>query len=89
MITATPTYASRSDSVLATSELIGRASVEYVFLHNTDESNRDSDLDILIARSGLSATETLLRSGALGRLLRIDYAIPWCRYYVAWFPDEP
>ena len=40
-------------------------------------------MDILIAQSGLSATDALLRSGALGRLLqRLDYDIPWCRYYV-------
>lgn len=83
MITALPTYVSRSDFVLATSESLGRAGVEHVFLHNTDDSNRDSDLDILIARSGLSATDALLRSGALGRLLqRVDYEIPWCRCYV-------
>ena len=83
MITESPTYVSRSDFVLATSESLGRAGVEHVFLHNTDDSSRDSDLDILIARSGLSATDALLRFGALGRLLqRLDYDIPWCRYYV-------
>jgi hypothetical protein len=62
VITASPKYVSRSDFVLATSEILRRAGVEHVFLHNTDDSNRDSDLDILIARSGLSATDALLRS---------------------------
>ena len=83
MIIAAPTYFSRSDFVLATSEILGRAGAEHVFLHNTEDSNRDPNLDILISRSRRVTTDKLRLYGSHGRLLQhLDRDIPWFPYRV-------
>jgi thymidylate kinase len=60
------------------------AGVEHVVLHGYGRSrSSDSDLDIVVARSGLLLADACLRSGVLGRLVQVlHYDVPWCRWYV-------
>src|SRR5581483_1302024 len=63
------------------------AGVDYVVLHRWERRNgrpdSDSDIDLAVDRGSLHVVDSLARQGSFGRLLqRIDYDIPWCRYYV-------
>ena len=74
---------SRAAFVQRLSDVFEQAGVEYVLLHDHDDGGRDSDIDIAVSRPSLDTVDTLIRLGYLGRLLqRIDYDIPWSRYYV-------
>jgi hypothetical protein len=66
------------------------ARVDYVVLHGWSAGESlDSDVDVAVDRHSLETVDILVRSGAFGRLLqRIDYDVPWCRYYVV-ESDEP
>ena len=66
------------------------AGVSHVFLHHVgDEALPDSDIDVAVGRESLTAVDTIVRAGGLGRLLqRFDYDVPWCRFYVI-ETDEP
>lgn len=60
-----------------------RAGVDYVLLHGWDKDSRDSDLDIAVSPESLTAVDTLIRCGSLGRLTQLfEYDVPYCRYYV-------
>ena len=51
-------------------------------LHGYGTASPDSDVDLAVTRESLSTVDLLLTCGRLGRLLqRLDYDIPWCRYY--------
>jgi hypothetical protein len=82
-MTASGTLATRQGFVDAVREQFDRASIEYAFLGAVEESDKDSDVDVLVQREHLPTVEAVVRSGALGRLVqRMDYDIPWCRYYI-------
>jgi len=80
----TETATGRLAFVTSVRDALDAAGVEFAFLHNLDGTDqRDSDVDIVVGRDGLDVVETVVRTGALGRLVqRLDYDIPWCRYYV-------
>jgi len=74
----------RADFVARLDDLFAAAGVEHVVLHSGDDAaQRDSDVDVAVAREDMRLVDLLLRSGELGPVLqRIDHGIPWCRYYV-------
>lgn len=78
------TATSRLVFVTRVRDALDDAGVEYAFLHNLEGADqRDSDVDIVVDRRSLDVLETVVRTGVLGRLVqRLDYDIPWCRYYV-------
>ncbi len=74
---------SRSEFVRGVARVLDSAGVAYVFLHGYSEDSRDSDLDIAMHPKHRSIVDGILHSGALGQLLqRLDYDVPWSRYYV-------
>jgi hypothetical protein len=74
----------RSRFVARMTELLTDAGVGHVVLHaQGDDAYLDSDVDIAVDRRDVALVDTLLHSGALGRLVqRIHHDVPWCRYYV-------
>lgn len=80
----TETATGRLAFVTSVRDALDAAGVEYAFLHNLDGTDqRDSDVDIVVDRDSLDVLETVVRTGALGRLVqRVDYDIPWCRCYI-------
>ena len=78
------TSTSRLAFVTNVRDILDDAGVEYAFLHNLDGTDEhDSDVDIVVDRDSLNVLDTVVRTGALGRLVqRLDYDVPWCRYYV-------
>lgn len=65
------------------------AKVDYVFLHGFGSGAHDSDVDVAVGRESVGVVDLLTRIGRFGRLLqRIDYDIPWSRYYI-FETDEP
>lgn len=65
-------------------DLLTEAGVAHVVLHaDSDDAYLDSDIDIAVGHRDVELVDTLLHSGALGRLVqRIQHDVPWCRYYV-------
>ena len=60
-----------------------------MFLHGYAPDGHDSDVDVAVSRQSIGTVDLLAKSGTFGRLLqRIDYDVPWCRYYVL-EADEP
>lgn len=86
MSVAAPERASsRRAFVEEVSSTLQRAGVEHVLLHETADRTdaKDSDVDLAVDRDSLATLDAIVRSGAFGRLLqRLDYDIPWCRFYV-------
>jgi hypothetical protein len=74
----------RARFVSRLTELLSEAGVAHVVLHaGGDDAYLDSDIDIAVGRRDVELVDTLLHSGALGRLVqRIQHDVPWCRYYV-------
>ena len=81
-MSAPPT--ARSLFVARLTDLLTEAGIGHVVLHaQGDEAYLDSDIDIGVDRKDVDLVDTLLHSGALGRLVqRIHHDVPWCRYYV-------
>ena len=74
----------RARFVSRLTELLSDAGVAHVVLHaDGDDTHLDSDIDIAVGRRDVELVDTLLHSGALGKLVqRIQHDVPWCRYYV-------
>jgi hypothetical protein len=74
----------RGRFVARLTELLSEAGVAHVILHaDGDDAYLDSDIDIAVGGGDVELVDTLLHSGALGRLVqRIQHDVPWCRYYV-------
>jgi hypothetical protein len=85
-----PSQASaRSQFVTAVGATFDRAGVEHVFLHGVEADARDSDVDVAVSRESLCVVDLTVRTGTFGRLLqRLDYDVPWYRYYVV-ATDDP
>ena len=79
----------RSSFVRRVADVLDAAGVEYAFLHNLDGiEQRDSDVDLVVSRESLQTVDTVMRYGTLGPLVqRLDYDVPWCRYYVVQTDD--
>src|SRR4051794_30533682 len=73
----------RSAFVGEIAQTLERAGVDYVFLHGYTADSRDSDVDLAICPRDRDTVDLIMRSGVFGPLLqRLDYDVPWSRYYV-------
>lgn len=64
------------------------AGVNFVFLHE-DQNTLGGDIDIAVQRNHLTAVESVMRLGSLGRLVqRLHYDIPWSKTYILESPDQ-
>ena len=59
------------------------AGVNYAILHERITGAPDSDVDVAVGRESLELVDWIVGSGTFGiPLQRLDYDVPWCRYYV-------
>jgi hypothetical protein len=74
---------SRTRFIERVAEAFEDAGVNYAILHERLTGAPDSDVDVAVGRESLELVDWIVRSGTFGiPLQRLDYDVPWCRYYV-------
>src|SRR5439155_17737532 len=73
----------RVDFIRRVAATFGEARLTFSFLTGSRADHpRDSDVDVGVDRQSLRAADSIIRTGAFGRLMRVvEYDIPWCRAY--------